>query len=863
MSRKQKRKPSQDGRRVSPLPSQVPQPPNLSEWLYEKPRYLTLIGIALIVLCTVVIYGQTFRLPTIDYEDSFYLVHSPYVRVSAAFSRMDAVWNEPYFANFHPVTTTTWLIDRALADKNQAFDALPFRASQLLYSVIAASLLIPLYRLLGVPTILAMLGALVYAVHPIHTEVVAWLSARKDLISIIFILLSFLAWCWARAAITPVQWRIRHVVVIALTLLAVLSKPIAVVIPALFVAYEFCSETHISIFSWRWHERERQPVLTRTLVLAVMFVVAGGISVPVFRILLARSPMHGGWLIVVSVFLSVLLLAIAPSASELGTFRKGGAALRVLVPPFVGISLVFGAGSAWTFWAQQQVGAIKGGLPLLPTLNLALEALLAYVGKAFVPFGMSASYTWGEYPLISMKGVMGGAVVCGALWMAMRFAGSIDRNRRLIAFGIFWFLIALVPVSNLVPTSTKMADRYLFVPTVGSILVLLAVSASFFAASRRSQKAVCCVLFVIMAGYAVWSYGRTEVWCGKTTMWNGRPQPDLSLWAAAVETNPQDIFALRNLGLAYLRLVPPDAEKALESLNRALQLGENNQAKIAGDKQLILSPIYESLGDGYLTRASQLVTDRVGSDIWQRRRESFGNAVKFLRAASKNPSGFASADARVLSSLAEACEGQAQMEAQELETTPIRGRETIVSERDQFRAESEDVMRRAKATLVAGNVSPIDPNYRSVILGQGNIIFGREIGATNDEKAGYYQEALHRYEDAAAMLPDDPRPFLYEGMCYERLTGIPTSQEDKQHNFALGEAALRKALTLNVDASDYSLTMPYQELAALYAHMNDYQSVLLALRKVKELEPSTSESANVEREIRGVEQYLATQGASH
>jgi hypothetical protein len=32
----------------------------------------------------------------------------------------------------------------------------------------------------------------VYAVHPIHTEVVAWLSARKDLMSLIFIVLSCL-----------------------------------------------------------------------------------------------------------------------------------------------------------------------------------------------------------------------------------------------------------------------------------------------------------------------------------------------------------------------------------------------------------------------------------------------------------------------------------------------------------------------------------------------------------------------------------------------------------------------------------------------------------------------------------------------
>ena len=57
------------------------------------------------------------------------------------------------------------------------------------------------------------------------------------------------------------------------------------------------------------------------------------------------------------------------------------------------------------------------------------------------------------------------ALVCTLLWIGIRLAGSQDQTRRLIAFGVLWYLIAFVPVSNLVPTSTKMADRYLFVPS--------------------------------------------------------------------------------------------------------------------------------------------------------------------------------------------------------------------------------------------------------------------------------------------------------------------------------------------------------------------------------------------------------------
>lgn len=829
-------------------------------WPCDQFRYLTLIGIALIVLCTVIIYWHTIQVPPIDYEDSFYLIHSPHVRVRTAFSGLSAVWTNPYFANFHPVTTTTWIVDRALGDKAKPFDGLPFRITQLLYAAIGASLLIPLYRRVGIPTILAAFGALVYAVHPIHTEVVAWLSARKDLMSLIFILLSFLSWLRAREATTPSQWRIRHALAIMLVLLAVLSKPIAVILPALFVAYEFCFAPHIGILDWRWTARELHPVLTRTLALAAIFIVVGGLSAIIFLRLLERDPMHGAWLIVVLLGLLFPLLAAAPTTVELAAFREGTKnGIRVLGTPFAVLSLVFGAGSAWTLWGQQQVGAIKGGLTLLPTLNLTFDAMLAYAGKALVPAYMSASYTWSEYPYFSVNGLAGAVLLAVALWIAMRLAGSSDRNHRLIAFGVFWYLIALVPVSNLVPTSTKMADRYLFVPTVGSILVLVALAALLFSASRRSQMAVCFAFVLGATGFTVWSYNRTRVWCGTTTTWKEHPQPDLSLWTAALETNPNNTFALTNLGLAYLRLAPPEAEKALEHLNRALELGQASQSKIAGNKQLVLSPVYEALGDGYITLASQLVVDKLDSQIWHQKRDAYVNAADFFRQASHAPSGFASADARVLSRLAEACEGLAQMDAQELAAAPAQDREALVRERDQLRGESEISMGRATDVLVAGNVSAVDANYRTVIIGQGNIIFGREVGATNEEKAAYYREALRRYQEAAALLPDDPRPLLYEGLCYERLTGMAQSPEAKRQQFALGEAALRKALTLNIDAPDYSLALPYRALASLYAHVNDFQSVLDSLKKAQQADPLGAESNRLDREIQVVERYLADQ----
>jgi len=144
-----------------------------------------------------------------------------------------------------------------------------------------------------------------------------------------------------------------------------------------------------------------------------------------------------------------------------------------------------------------------------------------------------------------------------------------------------------------------------------------------------------------------------------------------------------------------------------------------------------------------------------------------------------------------------------------------------------------------------------------VVIGQGNIIFGREVEATNQEKVMVYKEALRRYQTAALLLPDDPRPVLYEGLCYERLTGLAASSQEKQEQFRQAEVILRRALTLRIDSPDYTQALPYRALASLYAHVNDFQSALDSLKSARQIDPDAPGTPQLDREIESTERYLA------
>ena len=61
-----------------PIAPEIPEP----GWPGGHSWRVLFLGAALIVLLTLVIYSQTLAVPPLDFDDSFHLVHSPYINVA-------------------------------------------------------------------------------------------------------------------------------------------------------------------------------------------------------------------------------------------------------------------------------------------------------------------------------------------------------------------------------------------------------------------------------------------------------------------------------------------------------------------------------------------------------------------------------------------------------------------------------------------------------------------------------------------------------------------------------------------------------------------------------------------------------------
>jgi tetratricopeptide (TPR) repeat protein len=160
----------------------------------------------------------------LNYDDNVYVTQSEPVR--AGWSRESVRWAFSSFdgANYFPLTRLSWMLDAEF----HGLDAGSFLVTNLLLHALASlALFAALAQLTGNAWRSAFVAAL-FAVHPLHVESVAWVSARKDPLSGLFFALSLLFYARERERGPSLATRVALFTCVALGLMA---KPIVVTLP--------------------------------------------------------------------------------------------------------------------------------------------------------------------------------------------------------------------------------------------------------------------------------------------------------------------------------------------------------------------------------------------------------------------------------------------------------------------------------------------------------------------------------------------------------------------------------------------------------------------------------------------------------
>ena len=316
----------------------------------------------------------------------------------------DGYWDQSS-GIYRPLSLILFAIEYALSPKNPAIHHF---VNIVFYGLICGLSFRVLRGLFpSISTIGLFLGLLLFIVHPAHTEVVANIKSRDELLALFF----FLGACYFLFAKS--ERTTRHLIfAVILFLLALLSKEgILVLLPVLLIV--------------EWLRSERKQRLWTALSL-------------------------------------------------------------------IGISLL------WFSWHQHVIGqytpveytyqdnSILASPDLLQQKATGLAIFGMYVLKTVYPYTLSYDYSFPQIPLASFGSP---AALFGlALLLALLVVGiwSLRKKATGLFVGIALLALPLVLASHiLTPIGTTMADRFLFVPSLG-LALLLALLLDFFALKKPS-----------------------------------------------------------------------------------------------------------------------------------------------------------------------------------------------------------------------------------------------------------------------------------------------------------------------------------------------------------------------------------------
>jgi tetratricopeptide (TPR) repeat protein len=332
----------------------------------------------------------------------------------------------------------------------------------------------------------ALFGALLFATHPVHVEAVTWLAARKEVLQGFFFFLAFYLYLKGRGGEGRKKFFYPTLVLFSF-LLAVLSKPSAIVFPAIFLIYE------ISIRKNKW----------------VDFVKKHWIFI--------------AFSIFISVIFTFVLMKVMWDAGGIKPYR-GGTFLNNLITSF------------YVFLYNIKL--------LLFTINY------------------SASYTISvSNPILSLRTFS----FIGITFLLFAFSLWSLKRTRVILFSFFFFFITLLPYLNIVPISTILADRYVFIASFSFCFLLGIVFNRLYElkSQRFSEnffKLLSVALFLfILFGYSLMTMRQNQIW-----------ENSYTLWADAVEKYPESNTANALMGVVYMDLRMD--EKAVTYLEKAIQI---------------------------------------------------------------------------------------------------------------------------------------------------------------------------------------------------------------------------------------------------------------------------------------------------
>ena len=194
-------------------------------------KHLETLIIIFLITITSVLYFQVYQFEFIGFDDNYYVYENS--NVTSGFSLENIRWafTKFYAYNWHPLTWISHMLDCQIFGLNPGRHHL----INLFFHLANTILLFFVFRNMTGGLWQSAFLSLVFAIHPLNVESVAWISERKNVLSTLFFIMTLLA--YIQYARQPAVWR--YLLTIGLLILGLLSKPMLVTLPCVLLLLDY------------------------------------------------------------------------------------------------------------------------------------------------------------------------------------------------------------------------------------------------------------------------------------------------------------------------------------------------------------------------------------------------------------------------------------------------------------------------------------------------------------------------------------------------------------------------------------------------------------------------------------------------
>ncbi len=368
---------------------------------------------ASIMAITIGVFWPVLGHEFITLDDRAYVVENQHIQAGLTWDGVRWAFTTFHGANWHPMTWLSHMLDIQRYGLDPRGHHL---SSLLLHAASAALLFLVLSRMTGAvwPSVLA---AVIFAIHPLRVESVAWVAERKDVLSAFFGFLTLLAYHW----FTQQSGLLRYMLVVAMFAAGLMAKPMLVTVPCLLLLLDI----------WplgRWGRVSTARLLAEKLPLFALTAASSIVTLIAQQRLGAMRPME--WLpfgtrVANAVVSCVAYLGKYVWPERLAVFYPHPAGALSAWQVVGAAALLIVVSAAVAMWARRRPYLAVGWLwylgTLVPVIGLVQVGSQGMADRyTYLPLiGITIAVVWGVAELTSRWRRAAVMVACGVMVIAL------------------------------------------------------------------------------------------------------------------------------------------------------------------------------------------------------------------------------------------------------------------------------------------------------------------------------------------------------------------------------------------------------------------------------------------------------------